>query len=344
MRKLFAVTVVAVLMLVAVIATAQNILPQNSSVSNTTYTVQKGDKLYILEGAYSSRPWEWKRLVKLNPFLNEKGRIWVDEKTGKIIVLIRPGEVLFGLGKSNILLEPLPLSRLKIATPVPVSPVSPAKSGGLLNWLLLLVAIVLLCAFIAYTRMKKNPITAGPSMCQNGVTDQTVAQQFRINRVWPEIVPPSHYIEIKSIEKGLLFGLVRVKYGDNSSRYMILSGEIGYRALVRQGDDDPWNEEFMLQGCGNDLRAGTRYILGIGFRFIPTAPVVEKTPQPAATASSPSLTATNVVIPSSRETDDGEKYFIFRPANGSLQNLVQFKGFKTFEFEEVRGQVSIRFK
>lgn len=345
MKKLFAVTVTVLMLLVAFIATAQQDSTKSAE-DDVFYTIEKGDTLWALEGKFSGKPWMWKRIVDLNPFLKEPGRFKLNEESLPIVML-EPGEKLIGMKKLGITPKKLPYEELKGIIPVPTSstPVKPANP----NWLWqLLTVTALLCAIVVLLKMQKNPVTVGPAMIYGGVDDETVTSQFRTNKVWPATLTSNDRIEVKDVVKGKIFGLVRIKYGDNKSRIMILTNEIGYRAMVRR-NDGPWTEEFMLQGCGNDVRSGTRYIPGFGFRFISEDPVMEETPQPAvrATASSSismsEIATTDAFVPSPEATEDA-KYFVFRPATGSLQNLVQFKGFKTFEIEEVRGQMSVRFK
>jgi hypothetical protein len=188
---------------------------------------------------------------------------------------------------------------------------------------------------MAYRRMRRDPVTAGPPVVPGGVTNMTAANQFRANISQTTGMP----IEIRDLVRGRIYGAVRVRYHDGSSRRMLLAGQIGYRAMVRRGGG-PWTEEFMLQGCGNDLRlSGARYIPGFGFRFVPEA-VVEETPQPRpATATATATAQPEPATPA----EEGEKHFTFRPAVGGRPNLVDFKGFGSFEVEVKDGRTMVRF-
>jgi len=114
------------------------------------YVVKKGDVLYTLEGNYSGKPNQWRRLVDANPFLKNPGRIWVDGK-GRTIALIRPGEKLRGLGELGIIPQPLPLDRLKVEAPAPIVPAPmPKADHSWLWWLVLaLCALLIFAAFLA---------------------------------------------------------------------------------------------------------------------------------------------------------------------------------------------------
>jgi hypothetical protein len=322
-------------MLVCVIGSVSAQMPNSDDV----YVVQEGDVLYTLEGNYSGRPWQWSRLVEMNSFLKDPGRTWTDEK-GRIIVLIRPGEELRGLGELGIIPQPLPLEQLKNAVPASAAelPVEP-NSRPWLWWLLALAALALA---IVIALAKRNPVTAGPAVISGGVSDETAARAFRDNCARQG----GEHIEIREIVRGRLYGAVRVRYGDNRSRLMMLWGDIGYRALVRR-NNGVWNEEYMLQACGNDLRSsGARYIPGLGFRFVPET-IVERPAEATQAESTASQAPAAEDSPSDPATDEGEnKHFTFKPATGTNpNNLVQFKGFSSFEVKVIEdGTTVVRFK
>lgn len=346
MKKRVVLFVVAVVMFAAFafcIAIAQT-PPERLDV----YVVQKGDVLYTLEGNYSGRPWQWARLVELNPFLENPGRVWEDEK-GRTIVLIRPGEELRGLGKLGIVPRPFPLERLRVEMPPsrkPATAPTPAPANRNYSWLLLLLipVVFLLWYLLVYRRMRRDPVAAGPAVVPGGVTDRTAAGQFREN-LSRTTGTPIDRIEIRDLVRGRIYGAVNIRYRDGSSRRMLLAGEVGYRVMVRRNGGS-WTEEFMLQGCGNDLRLfGARYIPGFDFRFVPEA-VVEETPRPAG-PSAPASTATLAPAPTQLQPatpdEEGEKHFTFRPADKGRPNFVDFKGFGSFEVEVKSGRTMVRF-
>ncbi len=320
------------LVVVAVLAGVVAVVAQPLMPGRDLYIVQKGDTLFSLEGNYTGKPWQWSRLVSLNPFLKNPGRIWADEK-GRTIVLIRPGEKLNGLGELGIVPRPFPLERLRAEAPKPAPTPAPAsRDYSWLWWLWMILAVLILSALIAYRRMRRDPVTAGPAVVRGGVTDATATNQFRKNISRATEVPIDR-IEIRNPVRGYVYGAVNIRYRDGSSRRMVLTGQVGYRAMVRRSGDS-WAEEYMLQGCGNDLRmSGAQYIPGFGFRFVP-AEVVEEAPQPVPAQPEPATAPTRV---------EGEKYFTFRPAAGGRPNFVDFRGFSSFEVEVRDGRTMVRF-
>jgi len=314
--------VTAVTLLFAVIASVS--IAQNSP-NQDTYIVQKGDVLFTLEGNYSGNPQQWGRLVTLNPFLQDPGRTWIDKK-GRTIVLIKPGEELHGLGELGIIPQPLSLDLL-------IPSVPPTKQRSYFSlWMSAIIATILILLCIIQ-KLLRNPFWAGPAMVPGGVTNETVSSQFRTNLIWPTTTMTDH-IEVKNVVKGLLFGLVKIKYGDNSFRRIFLRGEVGFRAMVRR-NDEPWSEEHMLQGCGNDLRSsGARYIPGFAFRFVPLE-VIAENPQPLHTNA-------KTEVPQQEVKNNEDNYFNFKLEDGR-PNLVKYKGIQSFEFKEEGGQSEIRF-
>jgi len=297
------------------------------------YVVQKGDVLYTLEGDYSGRPWQWGRLVELNPFLKVPGRTWVDEK-GRTIVLIRPGEELRGLKELGIVPQPFPIERLKVEDSSALVPVPVPHGHSWFWWLLLILSgLAIIAAIVALIRIRRNPVTAGNPVVSGGVTDRTAAGQFRENIAQTTGVPTDR-IEIHNLVRGRMYGVVNVRYRDGQSRRMLLVGQIGYRAMVRR-NGGPWTEEYMLQACGNDLSmSGARYVPGFGFRFVPEV-AVEETPRPAPVQSTPT--------PASTPAAEGEKHFTFRPAGGGRPNMADFEGFASFDVEVRDGKTTVRF-
>jgi len=335
MRKslVFAVVVVALFATMAAAQVAEQDL----------YTVKEGDNLYTLEGDYSGQPLQWSRIVKKNPFLNDPGRVWIDEQN-RTIVLIKPGEQLQGLKELGIIPNPFQLGRLKIEAPTEATITPPATESGIpwWMWLALVLVVVLGACVLLYVRMTRNPVTAGPPMTPASVTDEEVASRFAQN-----LSSDPTSVRVKDAVKGRAHGLVQISYADGTSKRLILRGEVAYRAMVsRNGDDGPWAQEYMLQGCGNDLKAsGARYVPGLGFRFVPTGVVeTEAVPQPAAPvpiANTPETTpaATKTAQPAVK----GEKKFTFRPAVNDRPNFIESTGFVSFDLSMKDGVTVIRF-
>ena len=112
------------------------------------YVVQQDDTLYELAGVRRSNPELWRQVVAVNPFLQEKGRLF--DRDGKTIVLIRPGEKLVGLGRLGVIAERVPFDRLAPApmpvptpTPVPIDDSWPLWAKIMIALLALIVALII---------------------------------------------------------------------------------------------------------------------------------------------------------------------------------------------------------
>ena len=323
----------------------------------STHDVRPGDTLYAIEGGLTGDPNGWARLLKLNPFLELPNRHWVDEK-GRTIVLIRPGENLV-TKEEDVSAEYFypPQSPAKPDVPTEAA-IVPEIDWSWLLWLWLLVPAVLLAWFLL--RMRRDPVMAGIAVVSGGVSDEEAAGRIRANTARALGVQPTD-LEIRNLERGRIYGAMRVRYADNSFRTLRLNGEVGYRALVRRGQG-PWTTDYMLQGCGNDLRfSRMQYVPGHGFRFVPEAAVEvaqrptsvqpELTPEPVATpmpgpesapVAEPVVPATLESAPTPVEIAD-EAHFAFKPAGRGRPNLVEFQGFTSFEVEMRDGKTTVRF-
>lgn len=347
-RSMTACLVVVVVAVVLGLSVAQT---PTGTPSDDVYIVQKGDVLYTLEGNYSGKPNQWRRLVELNPILKNPGRIWVDGK-GRTIALIRPGEKLRGLGELGIVPQPYPIDRLKVEAPAPIAQPPVPKTDHAWMWWLLLLIPLFAAIWMVLSRMRRDPVAAGPAVVAGGVTDQTAANQFREN-ISRTTGGSTDRIEIRDLVRGRIYGAVSVRYRDGSSRRMLLAGQTGYRAMVRR-NGGPWTEEYMLQGCGNDLRfSGARYVPGMGFRFVPEA-AVEEAPRPTP-VDQPDPAPAPVPIPDPAPVPDpvpapvptsaaeGEKFFTFKPSGKGKPNFVEFEGFTSFEVDVKDGRTQVRF-
>lgn len=70
-------------------------VPEEDSV-----TVRQGDTLYELSDIYLNDPEKWNEVVRKNLFLREPGRVF--KRSGKVIVIIKPGEKLNGLARLGV--------------------------------------------------------------------------------------------------------------------------------------------------------------------------------------------------------------------------------------------------
>jgi len=378
MKKFFVLTVVlCVGLFVSAVMTANAEVPVAQE-KEDIYTVQEGDTLWVLEGEFSGRPAQWNRLLELNLFLRGPGRVWVDGQ-GRTIVLIKPGEELRGLKELGIVPNPLPLDQLRVlATPVPPAEGTQPVKTGIPWWVWVLFAWVALGTLgfiwtVLRAIMSRDPVAAGPAMV-NGVNDQTVTQAFGRE---------SSSTIVKNVERGRVYGAVQVHYGDGSSKSFRLNGQAGYKATVSWNNGKTWNEEYMLQACGNDLRmSGMRYVPGFGFRFVletvveeqttqtpaiipnptpsPSAPTAKApTPEPATgvvarplkeeTATTPTAVEADesedkfICRPIDKEKKEGEKKLTFRPETKGRPNLVESEGIDSLDLSIKGDKITIRF-
>lgn len=351
-RFVFFATVVSVFLSVAAVVVSA----QEAQISGSAdlYVVQEGDTLYVLEGNYSGQPTQWRRIVEKNPFLQEPGRIWTDDK-GRTIALIRPGEQLRGLAELGIIPKLYPIDQLRVAAPVQVE--EPVAAKPVIPWWIWVIIVLTLLdiALVAYAflRLTRNPVTAGQPMVAGGVNDSNVANVF-YNHAAPYAFRPD-YTQVKHVEKGKMYGLASIRYGKGKPQHLVLIGHDGYRALVRR-DNGPWIQEFMLKECGNDIKAGARFIPGLRFRFVPDGVVGERAEAATdTTIQAPTATETTAQeqqpeqaeqpmaekpLPGNDSTiatkelpspPEGEKVLIFRPAVGDRPYLIETKGFPSVE-------------
>lgn len=256
------------------------------------YVVQQDDNLYNLAGAHLGDPLKWGQVLGANPFLKEPGRVF--EKDGKTIVLIRPGEQLFGLQALGITPEPIKVK--EFATPTP----SVQTAEGGINWwkwiVLGFLGLMLLAWLIEYLRRRRelgqNPVTSGPPIIAGGVQpneterlDQAmraaaVGEYVRLN---PGVERHTVRVErVGPIESGLISGSGMVGYADRARPRTINPPQPGYRArfLFPDGRED---NLMSLQGCMNPCYYGEGLS---GFTFEPTQQVLP-TPEPERPAPAP---------------------------------------------------------
>jgi LysM repeat protein len=267
------------------------------TVSNAgTYVVQEGDKGWNLAKKYYNDATIWQRIVDLNPFLQQPGRVF--EKDGKIILLLKPGEELVGLEKLGV--PPptaVPIEKL-VAPPAPLAQAEVAWTWGALfeklGWgaLTLILFLIALSGFIAlYEAIKKkrelrqDPVTSGPPIVAGGVQPNeterltralqtaAVAEYVRMN---PGV--ESHTVRVERIgpvEEGMISGEGMVGYADRARPRRIDPSQPGYRARFRFPDGREDNL-MSLQGCMNPCYYGEGLS---GFTFEPRQEVLP-TPEP----------------------------------------------------------------
>ncbi len=357
---------VGVALMLALPASAQ----QNLTTTSATgpYVVKQGDTLYTLEGLNSGDPNQWHRLVDLNPFLQEKGRIF-EGRHGQIIVLIRPGEKLVGLERLGITPKVFPLDELRLYQAPALSP-PPTTTISSTLWMLVVgcLAFLFLAGIFLLTRflgtLKADPVSSGPAMVPGGITAETAPARFqtmaaRIHQTQTGEILSSQRFTILETTPGRIWGVLVVRYGDGKERLRTMNGERAFQARVRfpNGAEETL---YMLQGCGNDLRYEgiAWYLPGPNFRF-EADPVVAspaqppQPPQPVATPAPqppqprPAVEPQPTPTPAPAGTAAPQRQFVtFSPAQeGQPKNLLRFAGLSgEVSFEEVEGITTIRFR
>ncbi|MES3004770.1 MAG: LysM peptidoglycan-binding domain-containing protein [Patescibacteria group bacterium] len=299
------------------------------------YTVQQGDTLWSLAGEHLNSPLGWEQLYQSNPFLREPGRRWITED-GKVVVLLKPGEVLNGLNVLGFRETPRPdlLSTLKGETKI--VEMLPEWAWILFVALVLLIILLVMLANWQYNRYHKtrdrlrddissleamtadrdealrlyaDPVNSGPPMVPGGVNLETAPQHFQNMgvREWASatggrIVEPDR-IQILSIIPGHAWGRLSVRYRNGTlPEERVLTGQRVFRGQVRMPDG---TEEtlYMLQGCGNDVRfSGNRNVPGADFRFVPDS---EQVPAPRVETPAPPTPVATATVATSNRNETG---------------------------------------
>lgn len=257
------------------------------------YTVQPGDNLWRLSGDYLGDPVKWGEVLGANPYLKQPGRQF-QLPDGRIVVLIKPGEVLEGLNDLGVTAEPVPISELK---PAPVPPVAEKKvevdvlksNLPFLYWISGLLLLTFVLAYLVTRRFFSSAATAGAPIIPGGIRlDEPEAVEERFQRIaerrLADTNPTANLttdrpVRVGPIEGGVLNGFGRVQYRHGLPQLRRLNNEPAYRARFRFPDGHEEELQF-LQACANDVTySGARYL---GFTFTPGRAVLP-TPAPAPT-------------------------------------------------------------
>ncbi len=292
------------------------------------YTVQSGDNLWNLAGAKLEDPRLWKELVESNPFLKQPGRVF--ERNGKTIVILKPGESLVGLEKLGII-PAIESSASTVANPVVVESFIPSW----LWWLVAILALLILAAYLIRQMLQKDAATARPAVVPGGVpTTEAARLRFQESAARQHAattgmqVPVQQFVIIEQTA-GRIFGVLNVRYADGMEVPRRLNGECAFRAVVRFPDGHA-ETLYMLQACGNDLRYGgiSKYLPGPEFRFVPdetvrsatpAAPAVAATPAVAPVAT-PAVPATSVVVAVNAPVERKDEPISFEFTRGDAKN------------------------
>lgn len=258
----------------------------NSSAPVPTYTVQPTDTGWELARRYYDDATTWRRIVDMNPTLQQPGR--VTEKGGRIILLLKPGEVLVGLDRLGVEApKAVPFEQLELPKPEPIVKVKNVQvptptTPTWMWWLLGLLVLFALVAWFVNRMLSKDPVRSGPPMIQGGVQETNLVaslQQVAARANGAEVrnsQDPSFYQQFTVLRStpGRIWGVLNVRYADGKVTPRRLNGERAWEAEVELPLEPRQTVRrrevvYMLQGCGNDLRTGgvSRYLPGPGFRF-----------------------------------------------------------------------------
>lgn len=169
--------------------------------------------------------------------------------------------------------------------PPPISEGALIMSPGMV--LLILISLALIALFFAVRQglkkksdeAKKDPVTSGPAMRRNGLTDEN-AFAYTNEVANRQFNNPN--LQVREVQRGMLSGNnLEVFYAGNvTPQRRTFTNQSAYRGIVNINGTDQY--VYFLQGCGNDVRMGN-YFTGQNIQFIAdaTAPVLR--PQPTTT-------------------------------------------------------------
>ena len=287
--------------------------PITSASPVSEYIVQPNDTLYDLANLKLRDPEKWRWILQQNPILQEPGRQFT-RSDGTFVVVIRPGEPLFGLEEVGV----------NIASPMPVTNntgtstvVSEEPETGLVDfvkdnwWWLALIGLGVLLLWLLRRELRKDPAESRAPQVPGGIDSVEAARERFVQQGYRQ-----HFTIIDTVP-GYISGTMMVRYGDGTERPRTLDRQRAFQATVRF-EDGRTESLYMLQACGNDLKYGgiERYAPGPRFNFTPD-PIVTPTPEPVAEAppaqEEAALELTDVA-PVTETVDRRELKMEFKPA------------------------------
>ena len=302
----FALVLVAILWIVPMTSLAQAPQP---------YVVQQGDTGWELARQYYDNPTIWQRIVDMNEFLQEPGRVFTDTQ-GRIILRLTPGEQLQGLERLNVPAPTaVPITELvPPATPATVVETSVFSSWPWFIWVLVLGMLALVLSSIYHTiharrkvvahereereererEMRQDPITSGTPYVPGGIapTDTARLEHFFDEQATGRYANRNPQLDratiratrVGPIEEGTVVGEGMVGYLGGEMRPRRIETPLrAYQARYRFPDG---TEEVLqcLQACMNPVAYGGETYRG--FTFTPTQVVVPM-PEPERPAPQP---------------------------------------------------------
>lgn len=183
--------------------------------------------------------------------------------------------------------------------------------------------------------LNRNPVTSGPPMVPNGVTQETApaALQAVAARQYADETgnTPTTITQFEIIEqvRGRGYGVMQVSYRGVPAANRRLNGDIVYRAVIRYPNNGEVREVYMLQGCGNDLRySGASYTPGNEFRFEPDT-ATESAVAPQQLPAAPVAAVVPMATPAPTAQDavrQGDVRLEVRPADGDRPRMIRITG------------------
>ncbi|OHA91199.1 MAG: hypothetical protein A2758_01865 [Candidatus Zambryskibacteria bacterium RIFCSPHIGHO2_01_FULL_49_18] len=303
-----------VLILVAIFTIAPMIT--NAQAPTGTYTVQPGDTGWELSRQYYDDAAMWKLIVELNPKLKEPGRVF--EKDGKIILLLKPGEELFGFNRLKVRFDvetPKAIPINELVKPAPATPAqAEVKSLGWLKWVLtaLLLAIISICGWAAWAirrarrdyergqqeqerELRQDPITSGTPYVPGGIP---ASEPQRLTNFFDQQAAARYAARNPHVDRALIRA---TRVGPIESGTIVGEGEVGYLGgefrprrieqplaayRARYRFQDGTEEDLItLMACMNPVNFGGDTYRGFTFTTgaaaVPTPEPERPAPQPA---------------------------------------------------------------
>jgi len=288
MKKLIIISVVAFGMIASTQVASKSAQSIPVGMDTTfTDTVKIGDNAWGLSEKNFGTGVEWRRIIDLNPFLQEPGRVWYDHNKKMWFCMIHPGEIL----NKPASIEPLPILTPDYSKDSVVNHEINLIQEYFWMWMIILIGISFFILWVILKGIrdmkirKMNPVTAGEPQVQGGVDDRRA--RARIQSIASQQFPSANIV-IKNIRRGKLSGDAVVYYNENTHHSLwdklvsIFYGESLNTKRIKLNDVDGYAGEiivndteqtiYFLQGCGNDARNG-HYMTGLS--FIPEATINE---------------------------------------------------------------------
>ncbi len=304
------------------------------------YQPKHGENLWTLAATYRGNPMVYKTAVEAaNPQIDWAMRSRTDSRfrDGREIVRIYNSDCLHGLTPTGAL-QPLVGTSGGMSTNAVNTPTA---DYSWLWWLLAAVAVIAVYAAWVNRNLQKDPITSGPAMRKNGLTDETAGQHFR-ERAAAEAGltrEAARNFTVEKLVRGRGYGVMNVRYNDNTEAPRRLDGtQVVYEAVVRNIRTGDRTTQYTLMACANDIRATglSRFVTDGAFRFEPgdviapdVANATVETAAPVAVETSANPDAAPAAAMEEQGLAPGEVHVFFQPATGDKPHQLEMKGVDT---------------